>query len=487
PQADYGYDVEDYTDVDPLFGSLEDADQLIERAHARGLKVMVDLVLSHTSERHPWFRESRSNRTNSKADWYVWADPKADGTPPNNWLSIFGGSAWQWEPRRRQYYLHNFLKEQPDLNMYCPEVVPALLDAARFWLDRGVDGFRLDAIDCAVHDQDLRDNPPRSTGERLPGGIVAANPVSMQVQRHNKGLVDTARILLQPLRELCDRYGDVVLLGEIAGDRALENAVAYAAGGRGIHMAYTFDLLAADYDAWAFGDIIDRLERSIEGGWPCWSLSNHDVVRAPTRLGGLGPSEALRRQLPVLLGCLRGSICLYQGEELGLDEAELSFEDLHDPYGITFWPLFKGRDGCRTPMPWTDEAPHAGFSTAKPWLPVPAAHRARTVDDQEADTSSCLNGVRAFLNWRRAQPALVVGDWRRLAAPAGVFAFERGTARQRLLCAFNLTDHTVRWAPPLALEMTDAPLAFSGTLASDGTLTLPGHGCLIARLIDERE
>ncbi|TVQ35457.1 MAG: alpha-glucosidase [Geminicoccaceae bacterium] len=486
PQADYGYDVEDYCGVDPLFGTLEDADILIERAHARGLKVMVDLVLSHTSDRHPWFRESRQNRTNPKANWYVWADPAPDGTAPNNWLSVFGGTAWEYEPRRGQYYLHNFLKQQPDLNLHEPAVVEALLEIAEFWLDRGVDGFRLDAIDFAVHDPQLRNNPIRPSGEAVPGGLVSGTPYARQLQHMNKGLAELLPILLRPLRRLCDRYGDVPLLGELSGDHALSNAARYSDDGRGMHMAYTFDLLASPYTPEGIGRVVDELERRIGGGWPAWSFSNHDVVRAPTRFGGLHPPEGLRRQLPVLLTCLRGTVCLYQGDELGLDEAELAFEDLHDPYGVTFWPVFKGRDGCRTPMPWTD-APGAGFTTAKPWLPIPPGHRARSVADQVDDPASCLVQVRDFLAWRRHQPALVRGDWRRHAAPDGILAFERHVPEQHLFLAFNLTGEKQRWMPPLELTALEPPLAVPGALSADGTLSLPGHGCLIASLGDERE
>ncbi len=484
PQADYGYDVEDYRAVDPLFGTLEDADILIERAHARGLRVMVDLVLSHTSDRHQWFRESRQNRTNPKAGWYVWADPAADGTAPNNWLSVFGGTAWEYEPRRGQYYLHNFLKQQPDLNLHEPAVVQALLEIAQFWLDRGVDGFRLDAIDCAVHDPILRNNPVRPADAPVPGGLVAGTPYARQVHTFDKGRPELLSILLRPLRALCERYGEIALLGELAGDNALANAAHYGGDGTGLHMAYTFDLLSAAYTPARIGGVIDEVERRIGSGWPAWSFSNHDVVRAPTRIGGLHPPEALRRQLPILLGCLRGTVCLYQGEELGLDEAELGFDDLHDPYGIAFWPVFKGRDGCRTPLPWTAEAPHAGFTSGMPWLPVPAGHRARNVLDQANDPTSCLAEIRSFLAWRKRQPALVRGNWQRHEAPPGVLAFERATEAQRLFCAFNLGAETLDWMPPLELAPLEPPLAAPGALASDGTVRLPPFGCLIAGLAD---
>jgi len=481
PQKDYGYDVEDYRDVDPLFGTLADADRLIAAAHERGLRVLVDLVLCHTSDRHPWFLESREDRTNPKADWYVWAEPAPDGTPPNNWLSIFGGMAWEYEPRRGQYYLHNFLKEQPDLNMHCPAVVDALLEVARFWLDRGVDGFRLDALHCAAHDPALTDNPVRPVGAPVPAGVVPGAPISRQIQLYNKGLPETLPLLLEPLRRLCDAYGDVVLLGEIGEDEhSLQLAVTYTGGGRGIHMAYTFDILSADYTVRSLAAVVDHLEDNIADGWPCWSFSNHDVPRAPSRLAGADPPEALRRQIPVLLTCLRGTACLYQGEELGLDEAELAFEDLHDPYGIAFWPLAKGRDGSRTPMPWQADRPHAGFTTGIPWLPVPASHAARAVDRQEAAAGSTLHALRRFLAWRRQQPALRAGHWQRFATDEPIFAFARAVDEQQLICAFNLSAAPTTWQAPLALAAVDAPVPAPGEVHA-ARVSLPAHGVLIAR------
>jgi len=484
PQKDYGYDVEDYFDVDPLFGTLEDADRLIAAAHDRGLKVLVDLVLSHTSDRHPWFQESRQDRTNPKADWYVWADPAPDGTPPNNWLSIFGGVAWEYDPRRDQYYLHNFLKEQPDLNLHHPEVVPALLDIARFWLERGVDGFRLDAVDFAVHDPALRDNPVRPREMAISGGLVDATPYARQWHRWDKGLPELMPILLEPLRRLADDYGDVALLGELSGDGALANAARYTAGGRGLHMAYTFDLLGTPYTAAAIGGIVDELETMIGDGWPCWSFSNHDVTRAPTRFGGDEAPEALRRQLPVLLACLRGTPCLYQGEELGLEEAELAYDDIRDPYGLTMWPVYQGRDGARTPMPWRADAPAGGFTEGEPWLPVPASHRARAVDRQESDDASTLALLRRFLAWRRDRAALRVGHWRRLDAAEPVLAFARWTdAGERLVCAFNLSGAGAAWRPAVDLVAVDAPVPCPARVAA-GVVELPAYGVLIARPSD---
>ena len=314
PMKDYGYDVADYCAVDPLFGTLADFDALLAEAHRLGLKVLIDFVPSHTSDRHAWFQESRQSRDNPKADWYVWADPKRDGTPPSNWLSVFGGSAWEWEPRRSQYYLHNFLKEQPDLNFHEPQVIEALLAQARFWLERGVDGFRLDAIDFGVHDPKLRNNPPRRV--RAVGGSAPGSPFTMQQQLWNKARPELIELFLKPLHALTDRYDGTVVLGEISGDDALLRAAEYTNGG-GLDIAYSFDLLSCPGTPKGIRDTVQRLEKTLADGWGCWSFSNHDVRRVVTRWGGEDPPEGLRRLVPVLLGSLRGTVCLYQGEELG--------------------------------------------------------------------------------------------------------------------------------------------------------------------------
>jgi alpha-glucosidase len=482
PMVDYGYDVEDYRAVDPLFGNLDDFDALLGRAHELGLKIMVDLVLSHTSNRHAWFLESRSSRTGPKADWYVFADARPDGTPPNNWLSIFGGPAWQWEPRRAQYYLHNFLIEQPDLNLHNPAVVAALLGEAAFWLERGVDGFRLDAIDFAMHDPALRDNPARAVDEPLPGGVPPAAPYARQRHIFDKAHPAIRERLLEPLRALADRFGAIALLGEIGGDAALERAASYTQGGRALHFTYTFELMTAAFTPAAVRAVIEALEAGIGDGWPCWSLGNHDVVRAVTRFGGRSAPPALAKLLPALLGCLRGTLCLYQGEELGLPEAELALEDLRDPLGITFYPEAAGRDGCRTPMPWQQGAPFGGFSTARPWLPLPAAHLALAVDRQAGDPDSVLSSSRRFLAWRRTQPALRVGSKRFLDAPAPILALVRAHAGEALLCAFNLGPAPASLVAPASVE----PIAEPGfTSAREGrTISLPGYGAFFGRLAE---
>jgi len=436
PQADYGYDVEDYQAVDPMFGTLEDFDQLLARAHDLGLKVLIDFVPSHTSNRHPWFIESRSSKTSDKADWYVWADPKPDGTAPNNWMSVFGGPAWQFDTGRGQYYLHNFLAAQPDLNFHNPDVIAALMEQAEFWLKRGVDGFRVDAIDFGVHDPQLRDNPPRPPTTDQHG---ATTPFNMQYQRWNKARPELAELFFKPLFRLSERYGANCLLGEISGDFALQRMADYSSGG-GLDMAYSFELLTCS--GALIRQVIETAEEHLADGWPCYAFSNHDCIRSATRFGGANPPHDLLVMIPQLLASVRGSVCLYQGEELGLGETELAFEQLRDPVGIEFWPKSRGRDGCRTPMPWTTQAPHGGFTDGEPWLPVGEANHAKAVDRQDGDPQSVLNHTRRFLKWRRNQPALVQGAIAFIDGPDGVLAFERSGGGQVITCLFNLTGES---------------------------------------------
>ncbi|WP_049621719.1 alpha-glucosidase family protein [Frateuria defendens] len=481
PMADFGYDIADYRAVDPLFGTLEDFDRLLAKAHGLGLKVMIDQVLSHTSVEHAWFRESRESRDNLRADWYVWADAKPDGSPPNNWLSLFGGTAWQWEPRRGQYYLHNFLASQPDLNYHHPAVRAAILDEVRFWLERGVDGLRLDAINFCFHDPLLRDNPPKPPAERTGRGFSPDNPYAFQYHWYNNTQPENLGFL-EDLRAVLDRYPGRVALGEISSEDSLATMAEYTRGHR-LHMGYSFELLTEDFSAAHIRDTVSRLEAQLTEGWPCWAISNHDVERVLSRWGGARASARLANQFTALVCALRGSVCVYQGEELGLGEAQVPYEALRDPYGIAFWPNFKGRDGCRTPIPWTGEAPGAGFSRGTPWLPVPAEHRALAVAAQEADAHSALHGFRRFLHWRRTQPALCEGDIAFLDTPEPVLAFTRRLGGETVLVAFNLGDAAVEIAVPLAgaLHHLDGHGLLAGSCAG-GRLQLPACGSLFARV-----
>ena len=434
PMEDFGYDVADYCDVDPIFGTLEDFDALLAAAHDRGLRVMLDLVLSHTSDKHPWFRESRVDRENPKADWYVWADPKPDGSPPNNWLSIFGGPAWEWDSRRRQYYLHNFLSSQPDLNYHNPEVQDATLAAARFWLARGVDGFRLDTVNMYTHDAQLRDNPPATDTARV-REIPPENPFGMQQPIHNITRPENLAFV-ERLRALTDAFPAVAMVGELGATMDTRAAMAdYTRPGR-LHMAYSFAFLSRHFSAAHIRGEVEAIAAE-PGCWPCWSFSNHDVERVVSRWGFTDVPDQAGPLLVALLASLRGTPCLYQGEALALTEASVPYEKMRDPYGLRFWPEFHGRDGCRTPMPWSESAPHGGFSDAEPWLPVAPEHLTRAVSTQARDRASPLSRARTFLGWRRQRPELLRGDIAFHDAPEPLLAFTRALGAARLLCVFN--------------------------------------------------
>jgi len=481
PMKDFGYDVSDYRDIDPLFGTLDDFRTLVATAHDLGLKVMIDQVLSHTSDQHPWFTESRSSRDNPRADWYIWADAQDDGTPPNNWLSIFGGSAWQWDTARLQYYMHNFLTSQPDLNFHQPQVQQAVLDDVRFWLELGVDGYRLDTANYYFHDRQLRNNPGRGQPKGDDPAVDAVNPYGWQRHVYDKSQPENL-VFLQRLRALLDEYPDTTMVGEIGDDDSLARMAEYTAGGDKLHMAYSFELLGPQKAAPFLHALFSRFFSMVGDGWPCWALSNHDCVRLASRWGGTTPNPALLRLAATLQMSLRGSPCIYQGDELGLPEAALAFEDLRDPFGITMWPKFKGRDGCRTPMPWQSEETNAGFSTVKPWLPIPASHLPLAVDQQADVPDSLLAFYRRLLHWRRQQPALIQGEMRLLECHPEVLAFVRTAPGQTLLCVFNLSDHAVDW--PVPAEFRHFALV-SVTLLAEGTwsstaLNLPAWAGAIA-------
>jgi alpha-glucosidase len=442
PQADMGYDVSDYKEVDRLFGTLEDFDSLVQRAHALGLKVIIDQVLSHTSDKHPWFRESRLSRTNSRADWYVWANPKRDGSPPNNWPSVFGGRAWEWSPSRGQYYFHNFLIEQPDLNFHNPAVQDAVLDVMRFWLERGVDGFRLDTVNYYFHDQQLRNNPPTRLPKHLP---YAVNPYDMQEHRYGKSQPENVGFLKR-VRKLLDEFPNTTSVGEIGDShKGLELMEEYTAGRDKLHMAYTFDMLGKEFTAEHFRGKISRFFLGAPNGWPCWAFSNHDVERHISRWAPHARDPlALSRQAAAMLLSFRGSVCIYQGEELGLPETDVNFEELTDPPGIRFWPEYKGRDGCRTPMPWDEgEAPN-GFTSGKPWLPVKQPQSLLNVAGQNADENSTLSFYRKVISFRRQHDVLVEGSMEFIKTGEPVLAFRRVLGEQSMLCVFNLSPDPVR-------------------------------------------
>jgi alpha-glucosidase len=472
PMLDFGYDVSDYRDVEPMFGTIGDFDALVQRAHELGLKVLIDLVLSHTSDRHPWFQESRTSRENSKADWYVWADPQPDGTAPNNWLSVFGGKAWEWDGERMQYYMHNFLPQQPDLNLHHPEVQDELLAVARFWLERGVDGFRLDTINFYFHDRELRNNPPLPPEERNDSIAPAVNPYNWQDHLYDKNQPENLEFLKR-LRAVLDEYPGSTAVGEVGdAQRGMDIQAQYTSGGDKVHMCYGFDFLSGNAtNGTRFGDVLARYdERMTEDGWACWAFSNHDVMRHASRWN-LGEA-ALRLYAGILL-TLRGSVCLYQGEELGLTEAYVSYEDLQDPYGIRFWPKFRGRDGCRTPIPWVHDNPHGGFSDVRPWLPMAVEHLERAVSRQDRDEDSTLNHYRQMIAYRKARPALIRGDLRVIEAADDYLSVVRSLDGQRVFAAFNLSALARPAQFPEGRWKRDVAAPFKGIDTDKGGVHLP--------------
>ncbi len=477
PMLDYGYDVSNYCDVDPMFGSIGDFDRLIERAHELGIRVIIDLVLSHTSDQHPWFVESRLSRDNAKADWYVWADAKPDGTPPNNWLSIFGGSAWEWDTSRLQYYMHNFLREQPDLNFHSMDVQKALLDVARFWLERGVDGFRLDTVNFYVHDKELRDNPALDQDRRTSDTAPAVNPYTWQEHLYSKSQPENIAFL-EKLRALMDEFTDITSVGEVGDEqKGLQIQAEYTEGTNRLHMCYGFDFLSAPYPTGTrIAKVLGRFNEIAPESWACWAYSNHDVVRHTTRWG---LSEDSQKAYLALILSLRGSVCLYQGEELGLPEADVAFEDLQDPYGIKFWPKFKGRDGCRTPMVWNSNAEHGGFSNGKPWLPVSEAHAARAADAQSADPDSMLNFYRRMIAYRHGQDVLAKGTLEVVSSDETFISVIREHDGKRMFVAFNLSDEPRIVDLPGGVWMIDDNAPFDVIETGDG-VELPAWQVLFA-------
>ncbi len=468
PMADMGYDVANYTDIDPIFGSLADFDTMLARAHELGLKVIIDQVLSHSSNRHPFFQESKQSRDNPKADWYVWADPKHDGSPPNNWLAIFGGGAWTWEPRRHQYYFHNFLAEQPDFNFHNPDVQDWLLGTMRFWLERGVDGFRLDTVNFYFHDKLLRDDPADYRRKEVPEW----NPYGMQYHIFSKNQPENLAFL-ERMRKLLDEYEARAMVGEVGeSHHPIQIMGEYTTGSR-LHKAYSFEMLSDTFTPAHFRDQVETFFADAPDGWPTWAFSNHDVTRHLTRWAEYGETpETLAKLSGALLLSLEGSICVYEGDELGQTETDLEYWELTDPQGLNFWPENKGRDGCRTPMVWDASLPNAGFSTGRPWLPVKEAQEARAVAGQDGAQGSVLEFYRAMLKLRRKNEALRTGRTAFFDVADPLLAFTRG---DKALCVFNLSKERHRVRISGATEVT---IAEAADLAGD-TLTLQPNGFAI--------
>ncbi|GAA0273659.1 alpha glucosidase [Alteraurantiacibacter aestuarii] len=470
PMKDFGYDISDFRGVDPIFGRIEDFDALVAKAHALDLKVIIDQVYAHSSDQHRWFAESRSSPQSDKADWYVWADPKPDGTPPNNWQSVFGGPAWTWDARRGQYYMHTFLKEQPQLNLHNVEVQDALLEVARFWLERGVDGFRLDALNHAMHDPLLRDNPPVPEEP----GVRRSRPFDFQIKLHSQSQPEMV-YFAERIRGLANEYGAIFTMAEIGGDKALEEMKAFTTGDHRLNSAYGFDFLySPELTPKRVAEAMAGWPGDRGEGWPSWAFENHDAPRAVSRWCKTEQPEDFARVKMALLLCLRGDPIIYQGEELGLEQDEVPFELLQDPEAIANWPLTLSRDGARTPFPWTDE-PGGGFSDAVPWLPLGDANRARAASVQVGEPQSMLETTRRLLAIRRDTPELRLGSFDLVRATKHVLVFHRELAGRRVVCGFNLGTADVD------LTLPGGPFSTLASINGGTSTMLPTMSAYIAK------
>jgi alpha-glucosidase len=447
PMADFGYDVANYIDIDPLFGTLHDFDELTAAAHQRGLRLILDLVPNHTSAQHPWFVESRSSRDNSRRQWYLWHEPGADGGPPNNWLSQFGGSGWELDPVTRQYYYHAFLKEQPDLNWRNRAVREAIYDVMRFWLRRGVDGFRVDVLWHLIKDDQFRDNPPN------PNFAPGRPPHESLIELYTADRPEMDEVVAE-MRAVVDEFPQRLLIGEIY--LPIERLVAYYGPNlAGAHLPFNFSLLQASWHARTIAKLIDEYEALLpRSGWPNWVLGNHDQPRIATRIG-----KEQARIAAMLLLTLRGTPTIYYGEEIGMMQANIPAERVHDRFQKNLPGINVGRDGCRTPMQW-DADPYAGFSTKQPWLPVASDYQQENVEVQGHDQTSLYNLYRRLIALRRARPALVMGAYRPLVADGDLLLFVREGTGSALLVALNLG------AEPLRADFSSRELAGKVLLSS---------------------
>ena len=463
PMVDFGYDVADYTGIHPMFGTMADFDRLLAAAHDRGLKLLLDFVPNHSSDQHPWFLASRASREDPKRDWYIWRDPAPDGGPPNNWISDFGGSAWQWDAATGQYYYHAMLTEQPDLNWRNPDLRHAMFDTMRFWFDRGVDGFRVDILWHMIKDAAFPDNPPNPDWRP---GMAEKDRV---LQLHSTDQPDVFEIAAE-MRRLADDYGDRLLIGEIY--LPIDRLMAYyGTQGDGVQLPFNFELITAEWDAASIGRLIAEYEAALPaGGWPNWVLGNHDRPRIATRVG-----LPQARVAAMLLLTLRGTPTIYYGDELGLNDVAIPALRVQDPRELREPGLGFGRDPVRSPMPW-DNSINAGFTTGEPWLPLNVDWRERNVAADECDPASMLALYRALLRMRRIYPALAVGAVGLIEAEGDVLAYERSLGGERLLVALNLGPER----RPLHLPDGDwSPLLSTGSVEGRSTASLDGNEGLI--------
>ncbi len=453
PDADFGYDVADFCDIDPRYGTLDDFDRLVDEAHQRGIRIIMDLVFNHTSEQHPWFLESRSSRSNPKRDWYIWKDPAAGGKPPNNWRSVFGGRAWEFDDSTGQYYLHLFVKEQPDLNWRNPRVSEALMNVVRFWLDHGVDGFRLDVFNLWFKHPDFPNNPP----------AIGIRAFDRQKHIHD---MDQPEMFpaLEAFRSILDERDDKTSVGELFGPDP-DLAASYC-GNEKLHMVFNFQFTECPFSPPAFRDAIQRWEQALdEDQWPCYVLSNHDLNRHVTRYSR-HPVDAVAKITATLLLTLRGTPFVYYGEEIGLPDTKLTRSQIMDPPGKHFWPFYKGRDSARCPLPW-NHAPQGGFTTGEPWLPVYEDFPQRNVASQRKEPGTVWAHYHQLLKLRRNTPALRSGAYRSLndSSKHGM-AFLRETDAQQALVGLNFSALTMELQLETGLSKSGWELALSSHAGS---------------------
>lgn len=437
PQVDFGYDVSDYEAVDPQFGTLADFDRLIKEAHRRNIRVVIDFVLNHTSDQHPFFKEARSSKTNPKRDWYIWRDPKPGGSLPNNWSSSFGPVAWTLDEKTGQFYYHYFYPQQPELNWRNPEVERRMFETVRFWLKRGADGFRLDAVNYLYEDPQLRDNPV------LPELRFGSTTEHEQEKKYNRDLPEVQDAVVR-LRAFNDSVNpESVLVGEAYVPKWEELMRYYGPSDNGVHLPFNFFLVMeparSKLDARIFRDVIGQSERALAGRWTTYVLSNHDIPRHYDRLGDGKHNDLIAKLTATMLLTLRGSPFLYYGEEIGMLTTEpKTIEEVRDPVGKRYWPLRKGRDGERTPMQW-DATAHAGFTTGTPWLPAPPSYKERNVAAEERDPDSLLNFYKRLIELRRRSPALLDGAYAALGDDPHVYAYQRVALRHHVVVALNMS------------------------------------------------
>ena len=463
PLSDFGYDVSDYRSIDPRFGTMQDFEDLLEECHRRGMRVVMDLVLNHTSIEHPWFVESRSSLGNPKRDWYIWRDARSPGKPPNSWVAVVEGSAWKYDTTTGQYYYHAFLPFQPDLNWRNPEVREEMFSIARYWLDKGVDGFRLDLVNCLYEDAELRNNPPK----------LGPRPYLAQKHLHDLSQPENLEIAAE-LRRLVEDFGERVLMGEVL-TLTPDVCIDYLGNGSDrLHLSFYMEFVRNKWNAEAFRTSVRWLEENIPAeGWPCYYLNNHDLARSFTRLGGAHPRARAKVAAAMLL-TLRGTPILYYGEEIGMPSSRIPRKLIDDPVGRKFWPLRVGRDGSRTPMHWS-AAENAGFTAWQSWLPVDSSYRTRNVEQLNAMPDSLLNWYRRLLGARKANPALNSGDYSEIdGVPKGVFAYTRRAGAEEVAVYLNLTERRVACPRPPELAAGRA-----------WRVLLSTHGADVARELSE--